>query len=188
MKIAIITDQHFGARKSSRIFHDFFKKFYRNVFFPTLKKRGITTVLDLGDTFDNRRNLDLWAAQWATHNYFDVLKDMGVEVHALVGNHTAYFKDTNLVNTLQSVLSQYDNITIYDKTTEVNIGGLPILFVPWINSENHDESFSMIQKSKSPVAMGHLELNGFEAHRGYIMDHGAATSPYRKFEKVFSGH
>ena len=36
--------------------------------------------------------------------------------------------------------------------------------------------------------MGHLELNGFEAHRGYIMDHGAATSPYRKFDKVFSGH
>ena len=69
MKIAIITDQHFGARKSSRIFHDFFKRFYRNVFFPTLKERGITTVLDLGDTFDNRRNLDIWAAQWATHNY-----------------------------------------------------------------------------------------------------------------------
>ena len=118
MKVAIITDQHFGARKSSRIFHDFFKKFYRNVFFPTLEKRGIDTVLDLGDTFDNRRNLDLWAAQWGTHNYFDRLKDMGVKVHALVGNHTAYFKDTNLVNTLQSVLSQYENITIYDKTNK----------------------------------------------------------------------
>ena len=39
MKIAIITDQHFGARKSSRIFHDYFNKFYTNVFFPTLKKR-----------------------------------------------------------------------------------------------------------------------------------------------------
>ena len=35
--------------------------------------------------------------------------------------------------------------------------------------------------------MGHLELNGFEA-RGYIMDHGDSTAPYRKFEKVFSGH
>ena len=31
--------------------------------------------------------------------------------------------------------------------------------------------------------MGHLELNGFEAHRGYIMDHGDSTAPYRKFEK-----
>ena len=36
--------------------------------------------------------------------------------------------------------------------------------------------------------MGHLELNGFEAHRGYIMDHGDSTAPYRHFKKVFSGH
>ena len=188
MKIAIITDQHFGARKSSRVFHDFFKKFYDNVFFPTLKKRGIDTVLDLGDTFDNRRNLDLWAAKWSADNYFSRLKDMGVTVHALVGNHTAYFKDTNKVNTLESVLGEYDNIKIYDSATEVMIGGLPILFIPWINAENNDETYAVIKESDCPVAMGHLELNGFEAHRGYIMDHGHATSPYKKFEKVFSGH
>jgi len=188
MKVAIITDQHFGARKSSRVFHDFFKKFYDNIFFPTIKKRGIDTVLDLGDTFDNRRNLDLWAAQWSTDNYFSRLKDMGVTIHSLVGNHTAYFKDTNKVNTLESVLGEYDNIKIYDKATEVMIGGLPILFIPWINSENSDETYALIEKSECPVAMGHLELNGFEAHRGYIMDHGHATSPYKKFDKVFSGH
>ena len=188
MKVAIITDQHFGARKSSRVFHDFFKKFYDNVFFPTLKKRRIDTVLDLGDTFDNRRNLDLWAAQWSTDNYFSRLKKMGVTVHSLVGNHTAYFKDTNKVNTLESVLGEYDNIKIYDSATEVMIGGLPILFIPWINAENNDETYALIEESDCPVAMGHLELNGFEAHRGYIMDHGHATSPYRKFDKVFSGH
>ena len=188
MKIAIITDQHFGARKSSRVFHDFFKKFYDNVFFPTLKKRGIDIVLDLGDTFDNRRNLDLWAAQWSTDNYFSRLKEMGVTVHSLVGNHTAYFKDTNKVNTLESVLGEYDNIKIYDKATEVMIGGLPILFIPWINAENNDETYALIEESDCPVAMGHLELNGFEAHKGYVMDHGHATSPYRKFDKVFSGH
>jgi len=188
MKVAIITDQHFGARKSSRIFHEFFKKFYDNIFFPTLKKRGIDTVLDLGDTFDNRRNLDLWAAQWSTDNYFSRLKDMGVTVHSLVGNHTAYFKDTNKVNTLESVLGEYDNIKIYDSATEVMIGGLPILFIPWINAENHDETYALIEQSDCSIVMGHLELNGFEAHRGYIMDHGHATSPYKKFDKVFSGH
>ena len=99
MKIAIITDQHFGARKSSRVFHDFFNKFYKNTFFPTLKKRGIDTVLDIGDTYDNRRTLDLWAANWSKTEYFDKLRDMGITVHSLVGNHTAYFKDTNDVNT-----------------------------------------------------------------------------------------
>ena len=85
MKIAIITDQHFGARKSSRVFHDFFNKFYTNTFFPTLKKRGIDTVLDLGDTYDNRRTLDLWASNWSKTEYFDKLRDMGITVHSLVG-------------------------------------------------------------------------------------------------------
>ena len=28
MKVAIITDQHFGARKNSKLFHDYFLKFY----------------------------------------------------------------------------------------------------------------------------------------------------------------
>ena len=44
MKVAIITDQHFGARKNSKLFHDYFLKFYEDVFFPTLEKEGIDTV------------------------------------------------------------------------------------------------------------------------------------------------
>ena len=51
MKVAIITDQHFGARKNSKLFHDYFLKFYNEVFFPTLEEQGITTVVDMGDTF-----------------------------------------------------------------------------------------------------------------------------------------
>ena len=55
MKIALITDQHFGARNDSKRVHDHFQKFYDNVFFPEIKRRGIDTVIDLGDTFDRRK-------------------------------------------------------------------------------------------------------------------------------------
>ena len=53
MTIAIITDQHLDGRKNSKVFWDYFLKFYDDIFFPALDKYKIKTVLDLGDTFDN---------------------------------------------------------------------------------------------------------------------------------------
>ena len=58
MKIALITDQHLDGRKGSLPFWNYFQKFYDNVFFPTLEKEGVNTIIDLGDTFDNRKSMD----------------------------------------------------------------------------------------------------------------------------------
>ena len=58
MKTAIITDQHFECRKNSKLFHDYFLRFYNDVFFPTLEKENIKTVIDMGDTFDSRKGVD----------------------------------------------------------------------------------------------------------------------------------
>ena len=52
MKIALITDQHLDGRKGSLPFWNYWQKFYDEIFFPTLEREGITTVFDLGDTFD----------------------------------------------------------------------------------------------------------------------------------------
>ena len=188
MKIAIITDQHFGARKSSKILHDYYGKFYKDVFFPYLKEHKIDTVIDMGDTFDNRRNIDLWAMDWARNNYFDILRDMGVTLHSIVGNHTAYYKDTNQINTIDLLLRQYDNITVYSEAQEIKIDNLNILLLPWINSENEVKTLDIIKKSKSKIAMGHLELNGFVATRGHMMEDGMDVDVYDKFDKVYSGH
>ena len=57
-KVALITDTHFGIRKGSQIFHDYYEKFYTEVFFPTLDKYGIDTVIHLGDVFDVRKGID----------------------------------------------------------------------------------------------------------------------------------
>jgi len=188
MKIAIITDQHFGARKGSKDFHAYFKKFYDNVFFPYLEEHKIDTVIDMGDTFDNRRSIDLWSIDWAKETYFDRLQEMGITLHSVVGNHTAYYKDTNEVNTINLLLKEYKNITTYSETTSIEVGGCNILLVPWINEENKEKSLELIKASQAPVCMGHLELNGFVATAGHIMDHGMDIDPFKKFKKVYSGH
>ena len=188
MKVVIITDQHFGARKNSKLFHDYFLKFYNDIFFPYLEENGITTVVDMGDTFDSRKGIDFSALAWAKNNYYDRLRDMGIRVHTIVGNHTAYYKNTNEVNAVDLLLREYDNVTIYSEATEVKIGNRNILFIPWINQENEKKTFKVIENSNSKCVMGHLELSGFRAHRGVIMDHGYESKLYSKFEKVFSGH
>ena len=188
MQVAIITDQHFGFKKGSKLYLEYFQKFYDEVFFPTIEKMGITTVLDLGDTFDNRKGVDLYSLEWAKRNYFSRLASNKVSVISIVGNHTAYYKNTNEINTIDLLLREYDNITILSECKELEVGGLPILFIPWINQENSAKTYKMIKESKAKVAMGHLELNGFVATHGHTMEHGADFDCYNKFKQVFSGH
>ena len=186
MKIAIITDQHFGARKNSKLFHDYFLKFYNEVFFPTLEKEGITTIVDMGDTFDSRKGIDFSALSWAKNNYYDKLKDYTIQT--IVGNHTAYYKNTNEVNAIDLLLREYKNVKIYSEATEIKIDNLGVLLVPWINAENEEHTIKCLKKSKCPVVMGHLELNGFIVTQQVIMDHGFDMKYFKKFDRVYSGH
>ena len=162
MKVAIITDQHFGARKNSKLFHDYFLKFYNEVFFPTLEKEGITTVVDMGDTFDSRKGVDFSALAWAKNNYYDRLCDMGVTVHTIVGNHTAYYKNTNEVNAVDLLLREYLNVIVYSEATEVLLDKLKVLFIPWINAENFENTVQSIKVSDSVCAVSYTHLRAHE--------------------------
>ena len=188
MKIAIITDQHFGARKNSKLFHDYFLKFYEDIFFPTLIKEGITTIVDMGDTFDSRKGVDFVSLEWAKNHYYDRLAELGITVHTIIGNHTAYYKNTNDLTGVGLFLREYDNVKIYPEAEEVGIDKTKFLFVPWINPENQEKTFELIEESDSPCVMGHLELNGFMATRGHFMEHGMDSSVFDKFDRVYSGH
>ena len=188
MKVAIISDTHYGARKGSKLFHDYFEKFYNDVFFPTIDKEGITTVIHMGDAFDSRKGIEFKSLKWSKRVVFNPLKERGIKMHLMVGNHDAYYKNTNEINAVDLLLKEYDNVEVYSSPTEVSVGDLPVLFIPWINEQNEKETNGIIKKTKCPVAMGHLELNGFVATPGHIMEHGHDARAFNKFEKVFSGH
>lgn len=188
MKVAIITDTHYGARKGSKYLHDFFKKFYDDIFFPTLEKEGIKTIIHMGDAFDNRRSIDLQSLEWSKQVVFDRIAQMGISLHIIVGNHDTYFKSTNSVNSVDLLLKEYDNITVYSEVAEAKFDNLKVLFVPWINQENEENTRKYIEKTSCNVVMGHLELNGFRAHRGHMMEDGMNADMFNKFQLVYSGH
>jgi DNA repair exonuclease SbcCD nuclease subunit len=186
MRICLINDTHFGARKSSKLFHDYFELFYKNVFFPTLEQYGITTVIHMGDAFDSRKSIDYQSLEWSKRVVFEPLRNY--DVHMIVGNHDSYYKNTNNTNSPQLLLKDYPNVKTYSNPTEIKVGNLDILLLPWICMDNQEQSLKMIQKTKAKVVMGHLELQGFRVNRSLVMEHGLEADIFKNFKKVFSGH
>lgn len=139
-KVALITDTHFGVRKGSQIFHDYFEKFYSEVFFPVLDTHGIDTVVHLGDVFDVRKGIDYWSLAWAKRVFFDELQDRGIETHVIVGNHDIFYRTSLKLNSIELNLREYDNLSVYSRPQTVDIKGTDIFMVPWI-CEDNAESF-----------------------------------------------
>jgi len=188
LKVAIITDQHFGARNDSIAFLDFFEKFYDNTFFPALDANAIDTVLVLGDTFDRRKYVNFYALDRAKKMFFDKLEERGIRVHMLAGNHDTYYKNTNEVNSPDLLLVEYGNIDVISKPETIVIDGTSICMIPWICPENYQESLDHIKNTKAEVCMGHLEIAGFAMYRGMESHDGLAKETFEKFDLVFSGH
>ena len=172
MKIAIITDTHFGGRRGNKIFHDFFQKFYDNIFFPELEKRGIKHCIHMGDAFDNRKNIDYRSLDWAKEHVYDRFKNLGVKVWQLVGNHDVYYKNTNKINSVDSLLRSYDNLIPISEPGEYDINGFKAFMLPWICEDNFNETQSGIEATNAKVAFGHLEFHGFELYPGCVQQKG----------------
>jgi hypothetical protein len=187
MKIALLNDTHFGARNDSPAFIKYMNKFYDELFFPYLKENDIDTLVHLGDVVDRRKFINHNTAYNFKKHFWNKLDDMNIDTHVILGNHDTYYKNTNEVNAMQN-LNLSKDVKIYTKTTQVEFDGLPILFIPWICDDNETESVELITNSQAVVAMGHLEVKGFEMHNGHYNEHGLEKGAFKRFEKVFSGH
>ena len=191
MKVAIISDQHFGARNDSTNFLDFYEKFYKETFFPTIKKEKIDTLLILGDTFDRRKYINFFSLKRTKEMFFDPLYEKGIEIYMLAGNHDTYFKNTNDVNSVDLLLKEYDNITVIDHPSTISIGDKKqhhICMMPWICPENYEDSMYELKNTPSDLCMGHFEIAGFAMYRGMPSEEGLDRSLFRKFKRTFSGH
>ncbi|MEY3819173.1 MAG: Pelagibacter phage [Bacteroidota bacterium] len=187
MKIALINDTHWGARNDSPAFIDYFNKFYNEVFFPYLQQNNINTIIHLGDVVDRRKFINHNTAHNFKLNFWDKIDLLNIDTHVIIGNHDTYYKNTNEINALQNLNISF-NTKVYTSCETVNFDGLDILFMPWICDANMEDSLQNIDKSTAEIVMGHLEIKGFEMHKGHLNEQGLDKNLFKRFEKVISGH
>ena len=190
MKIALLNDTHFGARNDNPAFVKYFNRFYDEIFFPYIIQHDIKTLIHLGDVVDRRKFINFNTAHNFQENFWKRLWDLKIDTHIILGNHDTYYKNTNKVN-FTHLIKTFDGANepwIYEKPATVNFDGLDILLLPWICPETEEESIYEIDNSHAEVAMGHLEIKGFEMHKGHFQEVGLEMDQFKRFDKVLSGH
>jgi DNA repair exonuclease SbcCD nuclease subunit len=189
MKVAIINDTHAGIRNSSDIFLDNAEKFYSDVFFPYLLENGIRRIIHLGDVFDNRKFINFRALNRFRKSFLTKLREHGIHMHVLPGNHDTFYKNTNELNSLKELLGHYmGEVTIHMEPTVIDLGGMKFGLVPWICQENEVKCMHFLQNAKCDILGGHFEIAGFDMMRGVKNEHGMNSSVFSRYEMVLSGH
>jgi DNA repair exonuclease SbcCD nuclease subunit len=181
---AIITDTHFGARNDSVHMQQNMKRFLDDVFFPTLDEYNVDTVWHGGDYVDRRKYVNFSTARFIYESYRTPLNRRNITEIAIVGNHDTFYRETNDINSLQELYRTEDRLHAVSSPVELD----DVLFLPWICDGNRDVSMRMIQDTKCPVVLGHLEIAGFQMYRGMPSPDGLNADIFDRFELVMSGH
>ncbi len=174
-----------GQDLSPKSFADHFDQFFGDVFFPELERRGIMSVVHLGDLMDRRKYSNHVAAARMLSCFIDRLK--GRDLTIIPGNHDAPLRDSLETNAVELFLGHRDNIHVVQTPTFLPFG----LLIPWICAENRDATNAAIAKAHkvgTRTVMGHFEMTGFERQRGQIADTGIDPEAFYGFECVLSGH
>jgi DNA repair exonuclease SbcCD nuclease subunit len=188
-KVALVTDTHIGCRGDSQVFAKYFTKFFSEVFFPYIDQHDIKHIIHLGDVVDKRKTINFLSSNQLHTDLMKPIHDRGMEFWCIIGNHDIFFRNSLSINAIQELYgtSTY-NINLIDTPTDISIDGCNILLMPWICSENSEACMQSLNGSQSQILMGHLEINGFEMHRGAVCETGKDPNIFEKFDSVFSGH
>ena len=189
MKLAVLNDTHCGIRNSSQIFLDNAEKFYSDIFFPECEKRNVKQILHLGDYYDHRKYVNFKALNHNRRIFLDQLRQRGMSMDIIPGNHDTFYKNTNELNSLKECLGHYMNeVNIIMEPTVMNYDSLKIGLLPWICSDNYEKSMKWLESCKCNWLGAHLELTGFEMMRGIACTHGMEKKLFDRFELVLTGH
>ena len=117
------------------------------------------------------------------------MRDMGITMDIIPGNHDVFYKNTNELCSLKELLGYFtSNVNIIMEPKVIDYDGLGVAVIPWINNANYQEYVDFAMSCKAPILGAHLELKGFDLMAGMPNPHGMSADIFSRFETVVSGH
>lgn len=175
-RVCCISDIHVGVHQNTTLWHDiaidwavWLKK--------ELQQKNIKDIVISGDLFHYRDEIAVNTIQVVT-KIMNIWKNFNIVI--LVGNHDSYYKDRVDVNSL-SILSGWDNITIFDNIEQIESFGKKITFCPWgVRPE---------ELIKSDIMFGHFEIQSFKMNQFKVCTEGIKSADLLKHSPlVITGH
>ena len=189
MRVFMITDTHFGIYLNNldKWLNMMESTFYDFVI-PYLKenvKEG-DVLIHLGDLFDNRTSLPIIVL----NKVEKILRELAkiLPIHIMVGNHDLWNKGSNEVNSVR-LYGYIDNITVYEETTTLDLGGQRIVLMPWV--EKRIDMVNEIRTNQGDYLMCHSDLNGCKMHLNSVAHRNADkidVEDFKSYKRAFSGH
>ena len=181
MKVALISDLHFGVKQSDSTFQKSQLSFFEKQLVEELKLRSIDTIFVLGDVFDTRQSVNVQTSNVVLHLFKDIFEDFSV--HMIVGNHDLYYKNTTSVNSLKQ-LDLLPNVTVYETPQTMDFAGHSITFLPWITDYK-----SFKGAGNSEYCFAHLDVAGFMMDKINMCSEGVSIKQLSEnYKHVYTGH
>lgn len=185
--ILFVGDLHLGARNSAQEFVDEFVDWWDRVLIKTIAVVKPKAIVFVGDIFDDRVKINVLIMNLAKEKFTEI-NELGIQTFVIIGNHDTFLRSSVRPNSVEPLLREFQNVHVIAEPTDLKIGELNLLMIPWICKTNEDEVWTSIEATSAEYLVGHLELIGFETSPGVLANHGDDPSDLNKFKMVISGH
>lgn len=189
MRIWTLGDLHFGQYPLDVKWLNMMIEYFDEFFIPLLKKRYQEgdILVQLGDIFHNRNHVDIKVMNVVDRIFGEISQI--IPTHLIVGNHDIYNKSSNDINSTK-MLRSHDNVHIYESTTDVMIGDVKLVMMPWV--ERKEDQVNLLKEhSPANFLFCHSDLNGCKMHLNSVAHKNfdkIDIDEFTEYGKVVSGH
>lgn len=192
--IIFISDIHFGVRRNSEEWQENLKNYFYNFFIPkireiksTLSKDEKLICINLGDTYDDRKSIDIDVSNLSIDIFEDISKE--IEVYVLNGNHDLS-KRTNQGNTSLRSIEYIPNIFLITEPTLLDIVSgskhTKMIAIPYLGNNELETQYLAQYSAQTEYALMHTEISKMKMDNGMLITKGTDSDIFKGM--ILSGH